>query len=127
MKSNETTINWFEISVDDLKRAKRFYETTFDIELNEANMMGMDMAFFPSDYESGRVSGGLVKSAQHVPSGDGAKIYFNGNPDLSVPLSKVEGAGGQVIMPKTLIDEKTGFMAFFKDTEGNVVGLHSAQ
>ena len=51
-------------------------------------------------------------------------IYLNANPDLSDALSRVEQAGGKVTMPKTGIGEN-GFMAFFIDTEGNRMGMHS--
>lgn len=125
MNTQENSLNWFEISVSDIARAKKFYETLFDIEMPLDNMMGMDMAYFPYDPGSGKASGALVKSEYHVPSGDGAKIYLNGNPDLSVALSRVEGAGGTITMPKTLISEEVGHMAFFVDTEGNTVALHS--
>ena len=74
---------------------------------------------------SGKASGGLVQSPMHKPSADGVKIYLNGNPDLSIALSKVEKAGGKITMPKTKISDDVGFMAFFVDTEGNVVALHS--
>jgi predicted enzyme related to lactoylglutathione lyase len=127
MTNQENSLNWFEIPVSDINRAKKFYETLFDIEMPLDNMMGMDMAFFPYDAGSGKASGALVKSEMHVPSGDGVKLYLNGNPDLSVALSRVEGAGGQIIMPKTLISEEVGHMAFFVDTEGNTIALHSQQ
>jgi len=63
----------------------------------------------------------------YKPSADGAVIYLNGNPDLSVPLGKIEEAGGHVVMPKTLINDEIGYMAFFIDTEGNKVALHSGE
>jgi len=61
----------------------------------------------------------------HKPSNDGAKIYLNGNPDLANALSKIEAAGGKIVMPKTKISDDIGYMAFFNDTEGNTVALHS--
>jgi predicted enzyme related to lactoylglutathione lyase len=61
----------------------------------------------------------------HKPSADGVKIYLNGNPDLAKILSKVEKAGGKITMPKTKISDDIGYMAFFIDTEGNSIGLHS--
>jgi len=67
----------------------------------------------------------LVQHEMYKPSADGAVIYLNGNPDLALPLSKVEGAGGKIVMPKTLITEEIGYMAFFIDTEGNKVAMHS--
>ena len=58
-------------------------------------------------------------------SGSVENIYLNGDPDLQSALDKVTDAGGQIIMPKTDIGQGFGFMAFFIDTEGNVIGLHS--
>ena len=125
MTSKENSLNWFEISVTDIKRAKKFYETIFGIQLQEQEMMGMKMAFFPSEDMNSKVSGGLVQGPMHKPSADGAKIYLNGNPDLANALSKVEHAGGKVVMPKTKISDDIGFMASFIDSEGNNVALHS--
>ena len=125
MDKSVNILNWFEISVSDISRAKSFYQTVFSIELDQQEMMGMQMAMFPYENMNGKVAGALVQSEMHKPSTDGAVIYLNGNPDLSVALGKVAGAGGQVVMPKTHIDEDTGYMAFFIDTEGNKVGLHS--
>jgi len=125
MDGKANAINWFEVSVNDIARAKTFYETVFGIKMEQQEMMGMKMAFFPAENMSGKVSGGLVQSPSHKPSADGTKIYFNGNPDLSGALSKVEKAGGKVVMPKTKISDEIGYMAFFTDTEGNSVALHS--
>ncbi len=125
MTSQENSLNWFEIAVADFKRATKFYEAIFGIEMPQQEMMGMKMAFFPSDNMAGKVSGALVEGPMHKPSADGAKVYLNGNPDLSNALSKVEAAGGKVVMPKTKISDEIGFMAFFTDSEGNTVALHS--
>ncbi len=125
MDGSVNIINWFEISVSDITRAKKFYETIFSIEFQQIEMMGMKMAMFPADNMNGKVSGALVESAMHKPSADGAKIYFNGNPDLDEALGKVEAAGGKINMPKTKINDEVGYMAFFTDTEGNAVALHS--
>ena len=127
MTSNDNTLNWFEISVSDISRATKFYESIFGVKLQQQEMNGMKMASFPSENMNEKVSGGLVQGPMHKPSADGAKIYFNGNPDLSVALSKVEKSGGKVLMPKTKISDDIGFMAFFTDTEGNTVALHSGK
>ena len=124
MTAKENSLNWFEISVTDIKRAKKFYEAIFVIKMQEMEMMEMKMAFFPWEGGSGKASGGIAQSKMHKPSKSGAKIYLNANPDLSKVLAKVEKAGGQVTMPKTSLGPN-GFMAFFVDTEGNSVGLHS--
>ena len=125
MDNTTNVLNWFEISVSDIARAKKFYETIFSITMEEMDMMGMKMASFPYDPMSGKLAGALVQSDMHKPSADGVKIYFNGNPDLDAVLSKVEGAGGKITMPKGKISDEIGYMAFFIDTEGNAVALHS--
>lgn len=125
MDSTVNVLNWFEISVADIARAKKFYETIFSITMDEMEMMGMKMAMFPYDPMSGKLSGGLAQSDMHKPSTDGVKVYFNGNPDLDTVLSKVEAAGGKVTMPKSKISDDIGYMAFFIDSEGNAIGLHS--
>jgi predicted enzyme related to lactoylglutathione lyase len=125
MTTKENSLNWFDISVADIKRAQSFYESIFDIRMETVEMMGMKMANFPSEDMTGKVSGALVQSPNSKPSADGARVYLNANPDLDGPLSKVEKSGGKVIMPKTKISDEIGFMAFFSDSEGNTVGLHS--
>ena len=125
MTNKENSLNWFEISVTDIKSAKKFYENVFGIQMDQKEMMGMQMAFFPFEDMNGKVAGGLVQGPMHKPSPDGSKVYLNGNPDLSQALSKVEAAGGKVLMPKTKISNDIGHMAFFTDTEGNTVALHS--
>jgi predicted enzyme related to lactoylglutathione lyase len=125
MTNKDNSLNWFEISVSDINRAKKFYEQVFGIKMEEQEMMGMKMAFFPSEDMNGKVSGGLVQGPMHKPSADGAKIYLNANPDLSVALSKVEAAGGKLMLEKTKISDDIGYMAGFFDSEGNAIALHS--
>ena len=116
-------INWFEIPVLDFERAIKFYETVLDIQMQRP-FNEMKYAMFPADMQQGGVGGGLLQEEGYKPSDHGTVVYLNGGEDLSVPLSKVEAAGGRIIMPKTGIGEN-GFMAHFMDTEGNRVALHS--
>ena len=125
MDKSTNSLNWFEIPVTDLQRAKHFYQVIFSIHMDEMEMGPMKMAAFPSDPSSGKASGALVQSSSHVPSTDGAVIYLNANPNLSTVLDKVESVGGKALMPKTEISPEIGYMAFFMDTEGNKVALHS--
>lgn len=125
MTAKENSLNWFEISVADINRATKFYESLFDITMERQSAMGMEMAFFPYEPGAGKASGGLVKGEMHKPSGDGVKLYLNANPDLSSALGRVEKAGGKIAMPKTKISDDIGFMAYFTDTEGNTIALHS--
>jgi predicted enzyme related to lactoylglutathione lyase len=117
-------INWFEIPADDFDRAKDFYSTVLDAELAAQEMMGTKMAFLPTEGE-GAVGGAICAGEMHKPSSAGAVLYLNGGEDLSAPLSRVEAAGGKVVMPKTKISDEIGYMAFFTDTEGNKVAFHS--
>lgn len=125
MEANANSLNWFEIPANDINRAKNFYEGIFNIKMDTNEMMGMKMAFFPADMASGKANGGLVQSEMHKPSMDGSIVYLNANPKMDGVLSKIEAAGGKVMMPKTKISDEIGHMAFFVDTEGNKVALHS--
>jgi len=125
MDKSTNALNWFEIPASDISRAKNFYENVFDVQMDQQSMMGMEMAFFPAENGNGKVSGAVVQSDMHKPSGDGAVLYLNANPSMDTILSKVEAAGGQIVMPKTEISPEIGNMAFFTDTEGNKIGLHS--
>ncbi|MBL7749824.1 MAG: VOC family protein [Chitinophagaceae bacterium] len=116
-------INWFEIPAKDLDRAKAFYEKVLDIQMI-VPFPGMKYAMFPSDPTKNEIGGGIMEEAGFEPSETGSLIYLNGGDDLAVPLSRVEAAGGRVIMPKTAIGAN-GFMARFIDTEGNRVAFHS--
>jgi predicted enzyme related to lactoylglutathione lyase len=126
MDATSNSINWFEIPTEDIERATKFYSEVFGIAMEVHEMGGMPMAFFPYDPGSGKLSGALIKSDMHVPSAsDGPVLYLNADPDLSDALSKVEAAGGTIIVPKTQISEENGHMAFFIDTEGNRMAMHS--
>lgn len=124
---NTNALNWFEIPVAETARAKKFYETILDIQMETQEMMGLEMTFLPYDMEgqSGKVSGALVKGDMYKPGMDGAIVYLNANPSIQTVIDKIEGAGGQVIMPRTQISEDIGYMAFFIDSEGNRMALHA--
>ena len=119
-------ISWFEIPATDLNRAQKFYETIFDMQMIPLDLPNIKMRMFPiTDMQNG-VGGALCDSGGfHKPSpSDGPLIYLNANPDVQIVLSKVEAAGGKIIVPKTEISEY-GFMAVFMDTEGNRIAFHS--
>ena len=124
MSSETNAINWFEIPATDISRAKKFYESIFEIKMEETEMTGMKYAMFPFDPMKAKVAGGLAQSPMHVPGATGSIIYLNANPDLQNVLDRIEKASGKITMPKTAIGQN-GFMAFFTDTEGNTMALHS--
>lgn len=125
MDKNTNSINWFEIPAADINRATKFYETIFGIKMDQSEMMGMKMAMFPSENGNGKASGALVQSHVHKPSQEGVMVYLNANPKMDDIIGRVEGAGGKMTMPKTQITPEIGYMAFFIDTEGNKIALHS--
>lgn len=124
MSSETNALNWFEIPAIDIAKAKKFYETIFEIKMEEMEMPDMKYAMFPFDPMKGKVGGALAQSPLHIPGATGSIIYLNANPDLQKVVDRIEAAGGKITMPKTSIGEN-GFMAFFTDTEGNTMGLHS--
>lgn len=119
----QNMINWFEIPVSDFARAKSFYEQILSVNIHEIEMPGNLMGMFPGNEET--VSGAIVQSENHIPSDKGCLVYLNGGDDLNGVLSKVEKAGGNIVVPKTIISPEMGYFAFFADTEGNTIGLHS--
>ena len=125
MDNTTNALNWFEIATTDLARAQQFYETVFGIKMDAMDLPNIQMRTFPGDGMNGNVGGALVKSGMHKPSKEGAVIYLNANPDLNDSLSRVEKAGGKVLVPKTHISDDIGYMAFFEDSEGNTVAMHS--
>ncbi|MBL1213901.1 MAG: VOC family protein [Ignavibacteriae bacterium] len=116
-------INWFEIPAEDINRAVEFYKKILGSDLQQQEMNGIKMAFFPMEGEG--VGGSLCQGEGYVPSQNSALLYLNGGEDLSEPLSKVESAGGKIIMEKSKISDEIGFMAVFIDSEGNRMAFHS--
>lgn len=117
------TLNWFEIPAIDFARAKTFYATVLDAQIHEDP--NTQYAYLPSDPQKGGFGGAIASGENFVPSMTGTTVYLDGGNDLSIPLSRVESAGGTIILPKTNIGENRGFIALFIDTEGNKVGFHS--
>ncbi len=116
-------IHWFDIPATDIERAGAFYRTILGVELTHLEAPpDYVMKWFPSDEPGG--GGGLVQGGGRKPGSDGTVVYFNAGDDVDTVLNRVEAAGGTVLMGKTG-DETNGYVAFFLDTEGNRVGLHS--
>lgn len=124
MKNN--IVGWFEIPVENMERAMKFYETVLDIKLERHQFGQEDMAWFPFIETGLGASGSLVKHTEYKPSDKGVLIYITPpSGDLSNELSRVEKAGGKVLLEKKLITEDIGYMGLFLDTEGNRIGIHS--
>lgn len=125
LKSNP--VGWFEIPVEDMERAMAFYGSVFNWTLKHTSVGPIDMAWFPSVDDAKGSAGALVKHDDWYEPSDfeGVLIYFTAQSgDVDVELKRVAEAGGEILQPKKAIGEY-GFVAFFLDTEGNRIGLHS--
>jgi len=115
-------VGWFEIPALNFDKAVAFFDHIYDIKMERVITATHSMAIFPSN---GGIGGSVVQGPGSVPGQSGPLIYLNGGEDLEAILSRVEEAGGRVIMPKTFISEESGYFAIFIDTEGNKLALHS--
>jgi hypothetical protein len=125
MKDNP--IGWFEIYVQDLERARKFYETVFKTEFRKLNapFPGIELLAFPMTQERYGATGALVKMEGVEPGGNSTIVYFICE-DCAEEESRVAEAGGRIERPKMSIGEY-GFISMVYDTEGNMIGLHSMQ
>ncbi len=126
MKPNPVV--WFEIYVQDMPRARAFYEAVFQCQLTplpapSEDTHGMQMLAFPGDMTTMGAGGTLVRM-DGVPSGGGGTLIYFACEDCAVEQARVEAAGGKVFRPKFSIGEY-GQAALVTDTEGNMIGLHS--
>lgn len=119
-------VGWFEIYVDDLERAKAFYESVLNTRLEsigDPSNEQIEMLAFPANYEVYGAAGALVKIPGFKASGNSIIIYFSCD-DCAVEQSKITKNGGVVQRPKMSIGDY-GFITLGTDTEGNTFGLHS--
>ncbi len=112
---------YFEIPVLDLERAMHFYKEVFGYDFILDNVDGLEMAFFPFDRKEDGITGALVKGDVYKPTLSGVFIYFNTD-SIDETLQKAVLNGGEGIYPKTSVGE-FGYVAEFKDSEGNRIAL----
>ena len=114
----------FEIPADDPKRASTFYKKAFGWTAEEFQGMGYWMLGTTESNEQGRpktpgsINGGMAKREgplKHI-------VVTVSVADIDKALEKIEKLGGKMVQKKLPVGEM-GFSAYFKDTEGNVVGL----
>ena len=118
-------VNWFEIYVDDIERAKKFYAEVLQINFHDAETPHGKMAFFPfsEDCNAPNACGALYQMEHIKAGGNSVLVYFQCD-DCQVEQNRVEAAGGKVLVPKMDIGEH-GFCSCCVDSEGNSFGLHS--
>jgi len=118
-------VGWFEIYVEDMDRAKAFYEAVFGAQLSKLESPGIEMWAFPMNSEGLGASGALVKMPGFPSGANSVLIYFSCT-DCAVEAVKAVKAGGQIQKEKMSIGQY-GHIALVIDPEGNMIGLHSMQ
>ena len=124
MKTNP--VGWFEIYVQDMARAQKFYESVLRIKLEklgDPNDSMIEMMAFPMDMERPGASGALAKMNDVPSGGNSTRVYFS-CADCAEEAGRVASSGGRIQHEKMAIGEY-GFIALAFDTEGNMFGLHS--
>lgn len=114
---------WFEIYVQDIPRAKAFYESVFQIKLERLNSPEFEVWGFPMEMNGTGASGALVKIKGVASGGNSTLVYFSCK-DCAVEAERVTRHGGSLDRKKMSIGQY-GFIALAVDTEGNMIGLHS--
>ena len=122
---DQNVVGWFEIYVEDMNRAKKFYETVLNKQLINLPMPEGEgeMWAFPWIENGPNAAGALVKHELSKPSSTGTLVYFACE-DCSKELELVKNNGGKINAPKFSIGE-FGFIGIASDTEGNKIGFHS--
>jgi predicted enzyme related to lactoylglutathione lyase len=119
-KSNP--VIYFEIPVNDLKRAMEFYKNVFNFQFEEEIIDEYEMALFPFyDNEMG-ISGALAKGDVYKPTTEGVIIYFRTD-DIEEVLRNVISQKGEILYPVTKNEKYKFLVAEFLDSEGNRIAL----
>lgn len=123
MKTN--IVGWFEIPVKEMDRARKFYESVFDVMLEKVEE-SEQMSYWTFPHQPGLegAGGALIKAEGLQPQAAGGITIYLMSEDCAVEESRVVPNGGEVIKTKFAIGEY-GFISLVKDTEGNHIGLHS--
>jgi len=119
----------FEIPADDVARAKEFYGSIFEWELQDYPEMQYTIAMtVPVDDQQmptqpGAINGGMMKRSNTTPSSPVLTIEVQ---SIDEALKKIEAGGGETVTPRTPIPGMGAF-AYFRDTEGNTLGLFETE
>ncbi len=128
MNTLRNPVGWFELYVQDIERAKAFYEETFQVTLQHLPSpagLPIEMWAFPMEMTAPGASGALVKMADKDSGGGGTIIYFS-CADCAIETARAAANGGRILQDKFAIGDY-GFCSLVCDTEGNMIGLHSQQ
>lgn len=120
----QNPVIWFEIYVQDMPRARRFYETVLGRSLTKMPVDGLEMWSFADVPQAEGSAGALVQSPPGMASGGNSTIVYFACADCAVEAGRVAAAGGKLVRPKMSIGP-FGFVALAEDPDGNYLGLHS--
>jgi len=124
MSIERNPVGWFEIYVQDMEKAKAFYENVFQVKLELIENPALEMWAFPYDIKNPNCGGAIVKM-EGVSSGmGGTLVYFSCDEDCAIEEARAAEFGGKVMRPKMSIGEY-GFISLVIDPDGNMIGLHS--
>ncbi|MGN2252698.1 VOC family protein [Frateuria sp. GZRe12] len=124
----QNPVGWFEIYVQDVQRAKAFYQAVLAVKLEKLeapDSSPMEMWAFPMQQDGTGAAGALVKM-DGMPSGGNSTLVYFSCEDCAVEAGRVAAQGGKVMKDKFSIGPY-GYIALVTDTEGNMIGLHSMQ
>jgi predicted enzyme related to lactoylglutathione lyase len=112
----------FEIHADDPDGAIAFYQEVFGWEFKRWEGAEYWLIQTGPDSEPG-INGGLIRR-RHPIDGQGVIAYVCtvAVPDLDETLARVAAAGGVLAVPRMAIPG-VGWLAYAKDTQGNVFGM----
>ena len=119
-------VGWFEIYVQNMDRARKFYEAVFGVVLTKLDnplASPVELWAFPMDKDGPGASGALVHMEGYMPGPGGTLVYFACK-DCAAEAAKAAKNGGKIFKDKFAIGPY-GFIALVNDTEGNLIGLHS--
>ena len=114
----------FEIPADDEERAREFYKSAFGWTINTMPDIGYSMVMTtPTDEsgmpaEAGSINGGMFAREGELRS----PVITVDVEDIDAVLEKIGGLGGSTVRPKQAVMDM-GFAAYFRDPEGNILGL----
>ena len=123
-------VGWFEIYVQDIDRAQKFYESVLGVSMTDLPTPGTDplkMKVFTPPGENAMERPGSTGTIVHMPgfpSGGNSTIVYFMSPDCSIEEARVEAAGGKVFKSKFSIGDY-GFISLCNDPDGNMFGIHS--
>jgi uncharacterized protein len=118
---------WFELPVTNLDRATQFYETVFDTKM-ATDQRFPGIAIFPRRHETATTGALAVAHDAKIegrPSTDGAVVYLNCDGELDAVLKRAKAAGGELLQEVAQLPGEMGWIAQFRDLDGNRVGLHA--